>query len=80
MISIEPEHKKYILIIISFLFLGCEGFRFQGTMCDSLQPGAVSTECHAYSEEEAEKASEAPIDKSGECIKCNESKAVELRK
>ena len=68
---------KYILVLLPILFLGCEGFKFQGAMCDSMQPGEVSTECHAYSEEEAKKASELEVKKNSECIKCNESKPVE---
>lgn len=70
------------LFLIPFLFCiaGCEGFRLTGTMCESLQPGEVSTQCVPYSEEEAEKASEPPKDDSGECLKCNKAEEVELRR
>ena len=67
---------KYILISISLLLMGCEGFKLQGTMCDSMQPGQVSTECHAYSEEEAAKASESPVQKIDDDIKYKKSKPV----
>lgn len=70
------------LFLLSFLFCltGCEGFRLTGTMCESLQPGDVSTQCVPYSDEEAAKASEPPKDDSGECLKCNKAEEVELRR
>jgi len=71
---------KYIIAFLPLFLLGCEGFRFQGTMCDSLQPGEVSTECHAYSEEEAEKASETEVKKAGECLDCNKAEKIEIRR
>jgi hypothetical protein len=71
--------KQVILAVSALFFLGCESFRLQGTMCDSLQPGEVSTECKPYSEEEAQKATEHKADKKGECLKCNEAEKIEIR-
>jgi hypothetical protein len=68
------------LLPLLFCLGGCEGFIVTGTMCESLQPGEVSTECRPYSEEEAAKASEPSKDDSGECLKCNKAEEVELRR
>lgn len=70
---------KYFVFIISFFLIGCEGFKFTGSMCESLQPGAVSSECRAYNEEEAAKASEYKVDDSGECLKCKKAEKIEIR-
>jgi len=67
---------RLVLLSLTFLFMGCEGFKFQGTMCDSMQPGQVSTECQAYSEEEAAKASESPAQKIDNDVKYKKSKPV----
>ncbi len=72
--------KHYFLISLSFLLLGCEGFKLQGTMCDSMQPGQVSTECHAYSEEEAAQASESPKKKKEDVVKYKKEEPVEYEK
>ncbi len=71
---------KFILISVAFLLMGCEGFKLQGTMCDSMQPGHVSTECHPYSEEEAAEASKSPKDKQEEDIEYQKEKAVKFKK
>ena len=76
MISFNKQQVKVLLVTFSFLLMGCEGFKFQGTMCDSMQPGEVSTECHAYSEEEAKKASESPAQKIDNDVKYKKSKPV----
>lgn len=70
---------KLSLIFLSLLLMGCEGFKFTGSMCESLQPGQVSSECRAYDEEEAQKASAPVKDDSGECLKCNEVEKLEIR-
>ncbi len=69
-----------LLLMISFavLSVGCEGFKFTGSMCESLQPGQVSSECRAYDEEEARRASEPPKDDSGECLECNKAEKLEV--
>ena len=72
--------RAWVLILFSFVSMGCEGFRLTGTMCESLQPGEVSTQCVPYSEEEAAKASTPQKDDSGECLKCNKAEEVELRR
>jgi hypothetical protein len=82
---IRHERKKLLRVLfVKTVFLmvltGCEGFKLTGTMCESLQPGEVSTECRPYSDEEAAKASEPSKDDSGECLKCNEAEEVELRR
>jgi hypothetical protein len=66
-------------ILLSLLMMGCEGFKFTGSMCESLQPGQVSNECRAYDEDEAQKASVPVKDDSGECLKCNEAEKLEIR-
>ena len=71
--------KGFLFILLSFLLTGCEGFKLTGSMCESLQPGQVSTECRAYDEEEAQKASTPTKDDSGECLKCNEIEKLEIR-
>ncbi len=70
---------KYFIVIVSIFLIGCEGFKFTGSMCDSLQPGEVSTECRAYNEEEAEKASKHKADESGVCLKCQKAEKIEIR-
>lgn len=70
---------KYFGLVISFFLIGCEGFKFTGSMCESLQPGAVSAECRAYNEEEAAKASEHEADSAGVCLKCNKAEKIEIR-
>lgn len=70
---------KLSLIFLSFLLMGCEGFKLTGSMCESLQPGQVSSECRAYDEEEAQKASVPVKDDAGECLECNEAEKLEIR-
>ena len=67
-------------MVTALLMMGCEGFRLQGTMCDSMQPGEVSTECRAYSEEEAAKASESPAQKIDNDVKYKKSKPIKYDK
>ena len=76
---LQQNALKCLLICFSLLLMGCEGFKFTGSMCESLQPGQVSGECRAYDEEEAEKASVPVKDDSGECLKCNEPEKLEIR-
>ncbi len=71
---------RYVLVGVAFLFMACEGFKFEATMCDSLQPGEVSIQCRAYSEEEAQKATEHKLYDKGECLKCKKSQKIEIRK
>ena len=71
---------KYTLLIITFFLIGCEGFKFTGSMCESLQPGAVSAECRAYNEEEAAKASEHEVDETGACLECDKAEKIEIRR
>lgn len=82
--SVMKQFRKLVLTFslafLSLMTLGCEGFKFTGSMCESLQPGQVSGECRAYDEEEAQKASVAPAkDDSGECLECNEAEKLEIR-
>jgi len=72
--------KSFFLISFVFLLTACEGFKFTGSMCESLQPGQVSTECRAYDEEEAQKSSEPVEDDAGECLECNEAEKLEIRR
>jgi hypothetical protein len=72
--------KSSFLISFVLLLTACEGFKFTGSMCESLQPGQVSTECRTYDEEEAQKASEPSEDDSGECLKCNEAEKLEIHR
>lgn len=72
--------KSVLAIVLVMLVSGCEGFKLTGTMCDSLQPGEVSTECRAYNEEEAQKASEHQVDDQGKCLKCEEAEKIEIRR
>lgn len=71
---------QYFLIIFSFFLLGCEGFQINGSMCDSLQPGEVSTECRNYNDDEATKASLPMYDENGECLRCKKPEKIEIRK
>ncbi len=71
---------RYVLVSVAFLFMACEGFKFEATMCDSLQQGEFSTECRAYSEEEAQKATEHKFNDKGECLKCKKAQKIEIRK
>lgn len=81
-LSMKQVHKlvlTFSLVFLSLLLMGCEGFKFTGSMCESLQPGEVSGECRAYDEEEAQKASIPVKDDTGECLKCNEAEKLEIR-
>ncbi len=71
--------KGFLLLLLSFFLTACEGFKLTGSMCESLQPGQVSTECRAYDEEEAQKASTPKKDDSGECLKCKKIEELEIR-
>lgn len=71
---------KYFIIIFSFFLLGCEGFKFNASMCESLQPGEVSTECRNYNDDEATKASLPMYDENGECLRCKKPEKIEIRK
>lgn len=70
---------KSMILILSLILTGCEGFKLTGSMCESLQPGEVSAECRAYDEEEAAKASEHKVDESGACLKCKDAEKIEIR-
>ena len=64
---------------ISFFLLGCEGFKFNAAMCESMQPGQVSTQCENYNEEEAAKASLPLYDENGTCLRCKKPEKIEIR-
>jgi len=49
-------------------------------MCESMQPGEVSTECRNYNEEEATKSSLPMYDEHGECLRCKKPEKIEIRK
>ena len=70
--------KFFILMSLAFLLMACEGFKFQGTMCDSMQPGNVSTECHPYSEEEAAEASFSPKEREEDPVEYQKEEPVEF--
>lgn len=69
----------YLILVFSFFLLGCAGFKFNASMCESLQPGEVSTQCENYSEEEAAKASLPLYDENGECLRCKKPEKIEIR-
>ena len=69
---------KYTFIFIAFMLMGCEGFKFNASMCESLQPGEVSTQCQNYNEEEAAKASLPMYDENGECLRCKKPEKIEV--
>ena len=69
----------YLVIVFSFFLLGCSGFKFNGSMCESLQPGEVSTSCENYNEEEAAKASLPLYDENGECLRCKKPEKIEIK-
>ncbi len=69
---------KGILLLVVLIFLGCESFTINGSMCNSLQPGQVSTDCRVYNENEAAKASLPIYNENGKCLNCDEPKAVEI--
>jgi len=69
----------YQILVFSFFLLGCEGFKFNARMCESLQPGEVSTKCENYNEEDAAKASLPLYDENGECLRCKEPEKIEIR-
>ncbi len=71
---------KYFILVISLFLIGCEGFKVSGRMCESLQPGKVSSECRAYDEKEAEEASQDKLDDSGRCLKCSKAEKIEINK
>jgi len=71
---------KYLIVLFSLFLLGCEGFKLNGGMCDSLQPGEVSTECRNYNDDEATKASLPLYDENGECLRCKKPEKIEIRK
>ena len=66
---------RYVIVLAS-IFL----FKFNASMCESLQPGQVSTECQNYNEEEAAKASLPMYDEQGECLRCKKPEKIEIRK
>jgi len=70
---------QYIFISVSFLLLGCTGFRLTGTMCESLQPGEVIRECQPYDDDAAAKASLPLYDEDGKCLKCDTPEKIEIR-
>jgi hypothetical protein len=70
---------KLILISLTLMLTACEGFKFQGTMCDSMQPGQVSTECHPYSEEEAAEASFSPKQREEDPVEYQKDEPVEFK-
>ncbi|HIC44031.1 MAG TPA: hypothetical protein EYO73_06985 [Sulfurimonas sp.] len=71
---------KYLVLIVSFFLLGCEGFKINASMCESLQPGEVSSECRNYNDDEATKASLPMYDENGECLRCKKAEKIEIRK
>lgn len=71
---------KYFILVISLFLMGCEGFKVSGRMCESLQPGEVSSECRAYNEEEAEEASQDKRNDSGTCLKCSKAEKIEINR
>jgi len=71
---------QYAVIVVSFFLLGCEGFKLNASMCESLQPGEVIRECRPYDEDEAAKASLPMHDEKGKCLKCDKPEKIEIRK
>ena len=67
------------VLLLGLFLSACEGFKLTGSMCESLEPGQVPSECKTYNEEEAEKASSPIKNKSGECLECQTSKGLEIR-
>ena len=78
--TLQQYVLKCLLVCVSLLLVGCEGFKFTGAMCESMQPGQSLAECRAYDEEAAEKASTPAKDDSGECLECNEAEKLEIRR
>ncbi len=70
------------LLVWSFVLfcLGCSGFHITGTMCESMQPGELMSECRAYDDEAAAKASLPEEDPSGECLECEPAEKIEIRR
>ena len=77
--NIKTFITNILLLCTAMFFVACEGFKFTGTMCESLQPGQSLSECQAYDEEAAEKASVPPKEDSGECLECNKAEKLEIR-
>ncbi len=70
--------RLVFIVSIGIFLSACEGYRLTGTMCESLEPGQVLSECKAYNEEEAQKASVPAKNKSGECLECKSPKDLEV--
>ena len=70
--------RLVFIVGIGMFLSACEGYRLTGTMCESLEPGQVLSECKAYNEEEAQKASVPTKNKSGECLECKSPKDLEV--
>jgi len=70
---------RSLFVFIALFLTGCEGFKFNASMCESLQPGEVSTQCENYNEEEAAKASLPLYDENGECLRCKKPEKIEVR-
>jgi len=71
---------RYFILALSFVLMGCEGFRLTGSMCEKLQPADISAQCVEYDDEEAAKASEHKADDKGECLKCKKIEKIEIRR
>ncbi len=71
--------KVVLLSVFVLLVTGCEGVKLTGSMCDSLQPGEVSTQCRTYSEEEAKQATEHKVNEEGACLECQKAEKIEIR-
>lgn len=67
------------VFLLGLFLSACEGFKLTGSMCESLEPGQVLSECKAYNDEEAKKASLPTKNKSGECLECQSPKDLEIR-
>ena len=68
-----------IALLLGLFLSACEGFKLTGSMCESLEPGQVLSECKAYNEEEAKKASVPIKNNAGECLECQSPKDLEIR-
>jgi len=68
-----------ITLVLGLFLSACEGFKLTGSMCESLKPGQVLSECKSYNEDEAKKASTPIKNKSGECLECQTPKGLEIR-
>ncbi|MDF1880845.1 hypothetical protein JHD50_05915 [Sulfurimonas sp. MAG313] len=49
-------------------------------MCESMQPGHVSSQCQNYDDEKARLANLPLYDEDGKCLKCEKPEKVEVRR